>query len=94
MSILVSGNTYSGAPLTQIFKVDPEGLITSEAVELEFPADAAFSDGELLFTQLKTELSVFKIIEADGSTKFELVTKVNLHQDELLVGYAKSSAKI
>lgn len=67
--MLVVGTAVSGSRLSQIIKIDSDGMISTETVNIELSANTAvYSDGELLFAQNDQTLSVFNIIETNGVT--------------------------
>ena len=79
LRVLVSGTSVQGKPLALVLKIDSDGLISQEVVDFHLPARQVFSDGDLLYSQVDSNLVVFKVvINSDESTSFEKVATVSL----------------
>jgi len=95
LRVLVSGTSVQGKPLAVVLKIDSDGLISQEVVDFNLPARQVFSDGDLLYSQVDSNLVVFKVvINSDDSTSFEKVATVNLQYNEQLYGYEVGVAKV
>ncbi len=69
-------------------------MITTEVVDFDLAGKCAYSDGELLFNHEDSILSVFKVVETNGTTKFEQVATVKLDSHEELYGFERGIAKV